>query len=284
MAHINAIQRAITAKFAAENEEKMVLPGKALCCFTGKNKCRQKMYQMTNNKAFDWVIMFFIFASTILLCMESPMFDPESERMKILGYIDYVMTLIFVLEMLSKMIANGFLKNGEASYLKNPWNILDFCIVVFSCLSIILAQYVDMAYLKVFRMLRILRPLRLINRQKQLKLAITSLMKSIPDIVKLLIIVQFFIFLLGIFCQTLWAGTFWYCVTDHINYVQVDLILTSEDCLNYGGEWINKDFNYDNIVSSMITLSSISSTEGWIDVMWSSVDANGRGNVPVVNK
>jgi hypothetical protein len=31
----------------------------------------------------------------------------------------------------------------------------------------------------------------------------------------------------------------------------------------------------------MITLSTISSTEGWIDVMWSSVDASGRGNVPI---
>lgn len=44
---------------------------------------------------------------------------------------------------------------------------------------------------------------------------------------------------------------------------------------------MNNDFNFDNILNSMITLSTISSTEGWIDVMWNSVDANGRGNVPV---
>jgi hypothetical protein len=100
-----------------------------------------------------------------------------------LGKIDYVMTIIFVLEMCIKIIAMGFVKNGEKSYLLDSWNILDFIIVVCSLLSLLLSAWIDIAYLKVFRMLRILRPLRLINRQKQLKLAITSLMKSIPDIV-----------------------------------------------------------------------------------------------------
>jgi hypothetical protein len=127
--------------------------------------------------------MFFIFVSTILLCMESPMYDPNSHYMKVLGIIDLVMTIIFVIEMCIKVVAMGFVKNGPDSYLLEPWNILDFVIVCCSILSLVLSTWIDIAYLKVFRMLRILRPLRLINRQKQLKLAITSLIKSIPDIV-----------------------------------------------------------------------------------------------------
>jgi hypothetical protein len=171
------------AKQAQEELDKKKLAGHSLLCFGPDNIIRSFCNNLIQRKAFDWVIMFFIFFSTILLCMESPTYDPESSYMLTLGKIDYVMTAVFVVEMCIKIIAVGFVKNGAKSYLLDSWNILDFIIVLCSLLSLILSAWIDIAYLKVFRMLRILRPLRLINRQKQLKLAITSLMKSIPDIV-----------------------------------------------------------------------------------------------------
>lgn len=39
--------------------------------------------------------------------------------------------------------------------------------------------------------------------------------------------------------------------------------------------------NFDNIYTSMITLQAFASTEGWISIMWSSVDANGVDMQPV---
>ena len=45
------------------------------------------------------------------------------------------------------------------------------------------------------------------------------------------------------------------------------------DCLDYGGNWINRDQNFDNIGSAMITLFNVMTTEGWIGVMWDAVDA-----------
>lgn len=45
------------------------------------------------------------------------------------------------------------------------------------------------------------------------------------------------------------------------------------DCLNYGGEWVTPDLNFDTTITSLLTLLTIQTTEGWIDVMWSSVDA-----------
>jgi len=55
------------------------------------------------------------------------------------------------------------------------------------------------------------------------------------------------------------------------------------DCYNYGGEWVKPDLNYDTVWSSMLTLLTIQSTEGWIDVMWSSVDAVNPYYAPRVN-
>ena len=45
------------------------------------------------------------------------------------------------------------------------------------------------------------------------------------------------------------------------------------DCYDYGGEWITPDANYDTTLSSLLTLITVQSTEGWIDVLWNSVDA-----------
>ena len=44
-------------------------------------------------------------------------------------------------------------------------------------------------------------------------------------------------------------------------------------CLNYGGEWINPDLNFDTIMQSVLNLATTQTTEGWISVMWDSVDS-----------
>jgi uncharacterized ion transporter superfamily protein YfcC len=131
-------------------------------------------------------------------------------------------------------------------------------------------------------MLRILRPLRLISRNKALKLAITSLINSVPDIINLLLITNFFIFMLAIFCTTFLAGKFGRCTNDHIDFDLGNFeIIDKMDCLNYGGEWENPDLNFDNTAQSMLTLMTIQTTEGWIGVMWDSVDAVGIDMQPI---
>jgi hypothetical protein len=58
-------------------------------------------------------------------------------------------------------------------------------------------------------------------------------------------------------------------------------VKTKWDCLNYGGEWINKDNNYDTVLNSMTTLVGVQSTEGWVQVMWDSVDATKPDFMPI---
>ena len=51
------------------------------------------------------------------------------------------------------------------------------------------------------------------------------------------------------------------------------LVKNKWDCLNYGGEWIRPDLNFDTLNRSFTTLMTISSTEGWTQVLWSTTDA-----------
>jgi hypothetical protein len=134
----------------------------------------------------------------------------------VLEKIDYVMTAIFTLEMLCKIIAYGFLFNGPKSYLRVSWNILDFVIVLSSLLSLNPNASANFKVLKILRILRILRPLRMVSRNKGLKVAIISLIKSLPDIFNLQMIIFFFLFLLGILHTTLFGGLFWHCSFDHL--------------------------------------------------------------------
>jgi hypothetical protein len=82
--------------------------------------------------------------------------------------------------------------------------------------------------------------------------------------------------------MNLFAGTFYGC-SDGVSYEFIqENVKTKWDCLNYGGEWINKDNNYDTVLNAMNTLIGVQSTEGWVQVMWDSVDSTKPDLMPVV--
>ena len=56
--------------------------------------------------------------------------------------------------------------------------------------------------------------------------------------------------------------------------------MTKWDCMDYGGEWINKEGNFDNVINAMLTMFGMMSTEGWLEVMWDAVDSTEIHQVP----
>jgi hypothetical protein len=49
-----------------------------------------------------------------------------------LAIIDKILTVIFSLEMIMKIIAFGVINCGSTSYLRSNWNLLDMTIVIIS--------------------------------------------------------------------------------------------------------------------------------------------------------
>jgi len=72
-----------------------------------------------------------------MLCIENPLENPLGEKKQVMNQIDFMVTILFTMELVTKVIVFGFLMNGETSYMKNPWNIMDFIIVTVSVVSII---------------------------------------------------------------------------------------------------------------------------------------------------
>lgn len=78
-------------------------------------------------------------------------------------------------------------------------------------------------------------------------------------------------------------GTFFYCETDNVPEYAIPFIKTKWDCLDYGGEWINQEDNFDNVLVAMVTMFGMMTTEGWLEVMWNAVDSTQINQVPERN-
>ena len=122
-------------------------------------------------------------------------------------------------------------------------------------------------------MLRILRPLRMISRNKNLKIAVLALFNSIPGVTNVLIIAVFFMFLFGILGVTFMKGGFYSCDDAASNLFDIE---HRWDCLNAGGIWVNEPHNFDNIFRAMLTLFFTTTREGWPDVLYDAMDISGE--------
>lgn len=153
-----------------KNKE-IFLTGNSLLFMGEDNLLRKHCALVVGHRYFDNTILFLIGFSTVLLALENPLDDPESSFNFVLKKLDVVVSIIFTLELVIKVIVYGFLFNGKEAYLKNAWNQMDFLIVTFSIISMTFSN-VKIGIFKVLRMLRVLRPLRMISRNPGLRIAV----------------------------------------------------------------------------------------------------------------
>lgn len=107
-----------------------------------ENPLRKRCVRLTQRKWFDYAILFCIGLNCVTLAMERPSIPPHSAERLFLTTTGYLFTLIFSLEMLLKVLANGcFL--GPGAYFKDGWNILDGCLVIISLINLIMEAFVS---------------------------------------------------------------------------------------------------------------------------------------------
>ena len=69
----------------------------------------------------------------------------------------------------------------------------------------------------------------------------------------------------------------------------VPSIIDCVDAGTYGqqtsspGVWLNKNYSFDNLAQALSTLFQMSTTEGWMDVMFAAVDVVAPGITPIPN-
>jgi voltage-gated sodium channel len=111
-------------------------------------------------------------------------------------YVDYAITLIFLVEIISRFIADGRL----SKFLSDPWNVFDTLIVLVSLIPIEHSNLVLIG-----RLIRIFRILRVISVIPELRFLITTLAKSIPNLSYLLLLMFIFFYIYGAIGATIFA-------------------------------------------------------------------------------
>uniref|UniRef100_A0A8D2NDI9 Voltage-dependent R-type calcium channel subunit alpha n=1 Tax=Zonotrichia albicollis TaxID=44394 RepID=A0A8D2NDI9_ZONAL len=247
-------------------------------------RVRRACHYIVNLRYFEMCILLVIAASSIALAAEDPVLT-NSDRNKVLRYFDYVFTGVFTFEMVIKMIDQGLILQ-DGSYFRDLWNILDFIVVVGALVAFALATNKgrDIKTIKSLRVLRVLRPLKTIKRLPKLKAVFDCVVTSLKNVFNILIVYKLFMFIFAVIAVQLFKGKFFYC-TDSSKDTQKDCIGNYVDheknkmevkCR----EWKRHEFHYDNIIWALLTLFTVSTGEGWPQVLQHSVDVTEEDRGP----
>uniref|UniRef100_A0A8C9UWB5 Voltage-dependent L-type calcium channel subunit alpha n=1 Tax=Spermophilus dauricus TaxID=99837 RepID=A0A8C9UWB5_SPEDA len=261
--------------------------GSAFFILSKTNPIRVGCHKLINHHIFTNLILVFIMLSSAALAAEDPI-RSHSFRNTILGYFDYAFTAIFTVEILLKMTTFGaFLHKG--AFCRNYFNLLDMLVVGVSLVSFGI-QSSAISVVKILRVLRVLRPLRAINRAKGLKHVVQCVFVAIRTIGNIMIVTTLLQFMFACIGVQLFKGKFYRC-TDEAKS-------NPEECrglfiLYKDGDvdspvvreriWQNSDFNFDNVLSAMMALFTVSTFEGWPALLYKAIDSNGENVGPVYN-
>lgn len=139
--------------------------------------------------------MLLIGLSSLKLAVDTYFLNEEkgSRILEVSDIIDKIFNYAFILELLLKAIALGFVMD-KGAYLDDTWNKLDAFIVTSSIIDMSLGS-MDIPAIKVLRLLRTLRPLRVISHDVALKMIVSALFESFGGIFNVMIVV-FMVFLI----------------------------------------------------------------------------------------
>nr|XP_040048262.1 voltage-dependent L-type calcium channel subunit alpha-1D isoform X1 [Gasterosteus aculeatus aculeatus] len=275
-------------EFSGPKEKIVPIPDGSSFFILGKKNClRVACHNLIHHPYFTNFILVFIILSSISLAAEDPI-KSHSFRNIVLGYADYVFTSVFTVEIVLKMTVYGaFLHSG--SFCRNAFNLLDLVVVGVSLMSFFLHSSA-ISVVKILRVLRVLRPLRAINRAKGLKNVVQCVFVAIRTIGNILIVTTLLQFMFACIGVQLFKGRFYSC-TDEAKHDPVEcrgtFVVYKDGDMNHPMVreriWENSDFNFDNVLQGMLALFTVSTFEGWPQLLYRSVDANAINRGPIYN-
>ncbi|XP_011061777.1 PREDICTED: voltage-dependent T-type calcium channel subunit alpha-1G isoform X4 [Acromyrmex echinatior] len=255
----------------------------SLYLFPPNNRFRILCQWFVDQKWFDNVVLLFIGLNCITLAMERPNIPPDSRERIFLLTANYIFTAVFAIEMFIKVVATSMLYGPDA-YFTSGWNIMDGSLVIISIIDLSMSLLSSSSprifgILRVFRLLRSLRPLRVINRAPGLKLVVQTLLSSLRPIGNIVLICCTFFVIFGILGVQLFKGAFYYCEGPDIKNVR-----NKTDCLaDKRNMWLNRKYNFDDLGKALMSLFVLSSRDGWVNIMYTGLDAVGVDQQPIEN-
>ncbi|KAF7868666.1 hypothetical protein EAF04_005196 [Stromatinia cepivora] len=235
-----------------------------------------------------------IVAMVLLACITTPLYQREyfiANPEKSTGnnwfvFCDFIFGLIFTVEALIKVIADGFFWTPNAYY-RSTWGFIDGLVLVTLWINVITSLMDDGAIARAVGAFKALRALRLLNVSDSARntfhsvILVGGLKVLSAAFVSMSLLIPF-----AIYGVNLFNGQLETCNDGDITNLT--------DCSGeyfsqpFSGDWNivsprqvgNPWYDFDDFGGSLFILFQIVSQEGWVDVMFETMSITGRGLNP----
>ena len=245
-------------------------------------------------KPFEMFTISAIFANSIVLAMYDTPTDVSTPLNESLDVAGMVLTLVFTVEMIIRIINMGFFVD-KGSYLRDAWNWLDF-IVVLAGFSDFIPNYDNQ--FGILRVARLMRPLRTITTIKGMRILVGTLLEvdTLKNIGNVMFLTSFLYIVFGIIGTELFSGALrGVCFDADTLEPTEDMPVGSTGICNPGsggrsclpGQICSRTdpitgepnsspaydlVSFDDFPHSVLTIFVMLTLEGWTDVMYAVQD------------
>ncbi|XP_041700319.1 sodium channel protein type 2 subunit alpha [Coregonus clupeaformis] len=194
----------------------------ALYVLSPFNPLRRISIKVLVHSLFSMVIMFTILTNCAFMTLSQP---PDWAK-----NVEYTFTGIYTFESLIKILARGFCV-GKFTFLRDPWNWLDFCVIVMAYVT----EFVDLGNVSALRTFRVLRALKTISVIPGLKTIVGALIQSVKKLSDVMI--------LTVFCLSVFALVGLQLFMGNLRNKCLRIPLNSTNLLNDTFDFNGTDFN-----------------------------------------
>ncbi|KAK1166097.1 sodium channel protein type 2 subunit alpha-like isoform X1 [Acipenser oxyrinchus oxyrinchus] len=150
----------------------------ALYILSPFNPLRKLAIKILVHSMFSMLIMLTIMTNCTFMTLSNP---PDWAK-----NVEYTFTGIYTFESLLKILARGFCI-GKFTFLRDPWNWLDFSVILMAYLT----EFVDLGNVSALRTFRVLRALKTISVIPGLKTIVGALIQSVKKLSDVMILTVF---------------------------------------------------------------------------------------------
>lgn len=204
-----------------------------------------------------------------------------------------IFLVIFATEAVVRSVANGFYRTPQG-YLRDPWNKLDFAVLLFTTASVVLEAALltgdsartssagdTVGLLRTLRVLRVLRPLRLVSKSAGMRVIINALIATVPEAFNVIFLAACLFSVFGIVGVQLFAGRLDFCTDGSVAAIAqcTGTFVHPDTALPMPRVWRTERFSFDHIGAALVTLCEVASLK-WLHILAALMDVTDVGVQP----